>query len=78
MKQTISVTLMLEEVNALKFNMERMLRDSEFWLPAEVTRPNKDGELSMLMKPRKNQLKVSIKTGDSTSIDHSTSGQDFP
>jgi hypothetical protein len=37
----------------------------------------RDGELSMLTKPRRFQPRASTLTSDSTSIDHSISDQDF-
>jgi hypothetical protein len=71
MKQTLSATLMLEEVSASMYNTERMLRDklSVFWV--KPTSHNKDGELSISMKQRKPKLREWTKTGDSISTDHS-------
>jgi hypothetical protein len=77
MKQTTSATLMPEEENALKFNTERILKAKPYKSFQEMINHNKDGTLSMLMKPRKSQLRVLIKIGDSISIDHSTLDQDF-
>jgi 3-hydroxyisobutyrate dehydrogenase-like beta-hydroxyacid dehydrogenase len=76
MKLIISATLIQEEASALTFYTERMLKVKQFKFKLEVKRLNKDGELSMSMKQRKNQPKVLTKTGASISTDPSTSDQD--
>jgi ABC-type phosphate transport system auxiliary subunit len=76
-KQIISAILIQEEVNVLVSNSVKMLKDKLYRLTLEMKRLNKDGELSTLMKLRRNQLKVLTKTGDSTLTDHSTLDQDF-
>jgi hypothetical protein len=69
MRPIISATLIQEEENVSKFNMEKMLKVNQFCNLQEVRRHNKDGELSTLMKLRRSQLKVLTKTGDSISTD---------
>jgi hypothetical protein len=76
MKLTISVILMLEEENVLKSNMAKMQRANQFRLALEQKKHNKDGELSMLTKQKRSQLKDLTKIGDSTSTDLSILDQD--
>jgi hypothetical protein len=46
----------------------------EFGVTTRV--PHNNGKFYMLMKPLKQELKVSMKNSDSTSTDHSTSDQE--
>ena len=66
-----------EEVNALKFNMEKMLKAKQLKSWEEVKNHNRDGELCTSTRQKKNLLKVLTKIGDSISTDHSISDQDF-
>lgn len=74
----ITSALLTQELmeSALKFNKEKMRKDNQLFTLTDQSLHNKDGELFMLMRQRKSQLKELIKTLVSISTDHSTSDQD--
>jgi len=58
------------------FQEPRMLKDKKLLFTASALELTRDGELSILTKPRKSQLRDLTKISDSTSEDHSTLFQD--
>jgi len=61
---------------SLMFQEPRMLKDKKLLFTASALELTRDGELSILTKPRKSQLRDLTKISDSTSEDHSTLFQD--
>jgi hypothetical protein len=51
---------------------ERILKDKRLLSGRDITTPTKDGELSMLIKQRKSEPRVTMTNSDSISEDHST------
>ena len=68
---------MLQTREHLKFSKTRMLKDKNVLSIQEPTAGTRDGELSILIKLARKELRVMIENTDSTSIDSSTSDQDF-
>jgi len=61
----------------LMFRVQKMLKDKLLSFMDHTTRSTKDGELSILINPKRSQLKDSTRNSDSISTDHSTLSQDF-
>jgi phage-related protein len=61
----------------LMFQEQKILKGKLLSFTDLTTRSIKDGELSILISQKRNQLKDLTKTSDSISIDHSTLSQDF-
>jgi hypothetical protein len=75
MKETISA--MSRTRNALMLKVVKTKKE-ETSLPGEDTMvTTRDGRLSTLTKPLRNQLKVSTRSMECTSTDHSILSQDF-
>jgi len=55
----------------------RTMKDKRLLFGRDIMDGIRDGELSILIKQRKKLLKDMIESMDSTSIEHSTSDQDF-
>jgi hypothetical protein len=59
------------------FKEEEMLKDKMSSSGADTTKPTRDGQLSMLIKPQEKELEVITDHSDSKSTEYSTSDQDF-
>jgi len=63
--------------NALMLVETKMRKEHQSLYTRDTMVTTKDGQLSILMKPRRSQPRDSAKISDSTSTDHSTWSQDF-
>jgi hypothetical protein len=73
----VQTSLISETRRCLMSSKAKMLKDKRLSYTPDTTRLTRDGDLFMLTKPRRSQVKDMTETSDSISTDHSISDPDF-
>jgi hypothetical protein len=72
-----TLSMVQNPTNQFKFTKTRILKDKRSFAQLRIMAGTRDGELSILIKLPRRELRAMIENTDSTSIDFSTSDQDF-
>ena len=73
----VNTSSMVQTREQFKFTKTRILKDKRSFAQLRIMAGTRDGELSILIKLPRRELRAMIENTDSISIDSSTSDQDF-